>query len=572
VVGFFEDGNYNGITAGNAPNMSGGSTSTAPLITDEAQAASDIGSSYRNPLYSAYTQPRPVSPSNYTTMSQLWNSTSGTNNIWPSEGWSGLDLYTHTLIPGWKRSLVASGLKWGRLIRLKLGPTGITTLPSNLAYGNTGDTVTYLQSTNRYRDLAFAPNGKDVFIIMDNNSATSGPGVGNSVETACPGCVVKYSFLGYADNGGKSSISNLIDITAAAENTVTNGTTVTIDASNNTLWVPITGPDGNILAEIKANGNNLGTVTSKFYNSGSVREDGYKRLYLNRSMTITPQNQPSSTVNVRLYITGAELTSLIGATNSQGNGSGVSNIGDIKILKNDDASPEALIAAAATITPAYAEAHSGTSNGGYVLEADINSFSSFYFGDPDMIPLPVELINFAGKIRDNAAVLQWETANENNTSHFEIERSIDAQNFEKAGSVNAGSNSNNAKYSFTDKDADKQSSPVLYYRLKIVDTDGSISYSQVISLTIIPASIPVVVYPNPVNDVLNLRISLPKESKILIRVSDMHGRVIYQENKFIRTGADEVLINTKSWPAQSYSVIVTDSKKKILVSKKIIKM
>jgi hypothetical protein len=84
---------------------------------------------------------------------------------------------------------------------------------------------------------------------------------------------------------------------------------------------PLPGPDGNIMAEIKANGNNLGTITSTFYKHsgtpGTVREDASKRLYMNRSMTITPQNQPASTVNVRLYVTSAELASLISATNSR---------------------------------------------------------------------------------------------------------------------------------------------------------------------------------------------------------------------------------------------------------------
>ncbi len=571
VIGF-GDGNYNGITAGSAPGM-GGSAGSAPLITNEAAAAAAIGSSYKNPLFSAYTTPTPVSPSNYTTVNQLWNGTTGATNIWPSEAWSGLDIYAHTLIPGWKRSLIASGLKWGRLIRLKLGATGTTTLPSNSSFGNTGDTLTYFQSTNRYRDLSFAPNGKDVFIIMDNSSATSGPGVGNSIVPGCAGCVIKYSFLGYADNGGKSSISNSIDITAASANTITNATTVTIDASNNNLWVPITGPDGNIMAEIKANGNNLGTVTSKFYtHSGTTREDASKKLYLNRSITITPQNQPSSTVNVRLYVTNSELSSLISATNSNGASSSVNSIGDIKILKNNDASPEALTAAIAILDPVYAEAHAGTSNGGYVLQADITSFSSFYFGDPDMIPLPLELISFNGKIKENQALLQWETSNEDNTSHFEVERSTDAKLFEKTGLVSASGNSVNSKYSYTDKDADKQGAPLLYYRLKIVDKDGKISYSQVISLTISSASIPVVIYPNPVSDALNFRITMPQSSHVLLQVTDMQGRVMYKQNKFLRTGTEEIIINTKSWPAQSYSVIVTDNRKKVLISKKIIKM
>jgi hypothetical protein len=196
---------------------------------------------------------------------------------------------------------------------------------------------------------------------------------------ACGGCVQKYTFLGYNNSGtNRSGIPTSIDITSGSANTLKNGTTITIDATNSNLWVPITGPDGNIMAEIKANGNILGTVTSKFYtHSGSAREDASKRVYLNRSITITPQNQPSSTVNVRLYLTGAELNSLIGATNSQGRNSGVSSIGDIRILKNDDTSPEVLTSSTAIITPTYADVHSGTTNGGYVLQADITSFSSF---------------------------------------------------------------------------------------------------------------------------------------------------------------------------------------------------
>src|SRR6185369_16620697 len=165
-------------------------------------------------------------------------------------------------------SLVTSSLKWGRLVRLKLGAAGITTLPNNAI----SDTITYFQSKNRFRDLAFAPNGKDIYVIMDNNAATSGPGQLNPIVPACPGCVQKYTFLGYADASGKSSIPTSIDVTDGTVNTCNTGTTVTIDATNSNYWVPITGPDGNIMAEIYANGNNLGTVTSSFYkNSGPIR-------------------------------------------------------------------------------------------------------------------------------------------------------------------------------------------------------------------------------------------------------------------------------------------------------------
>jgi glucose/arabinose dehydrogenase len=573
----FVDGNYDGnsvqgtntsVSAG-ADYTSSGGISTCPPIGSEATNKTTIDAAgnglYKDPLFSAYAASK-------ATVTNIWQTNPG-NALpapgWPTEAWSGLDVYTNTLIPGWKNSLVAASLKWGRLLRLRLNSAGNATAPTTTV----SDTVSYFGSQNRFRDLAFSPDGKDIFVIMDNSSTTSGPGSANPVVPNCAGCVQKYTFLGYYNSGSnRSSIPTSIDITAGTANTLKNGTTITIDANNNTLWVPITGPDGNIMAEIKANGNNLGTVTSTFYNSGTVREDASKRLYLNRSMTITPQNQPSSAVNVRLYITSAELASLISATNSQGQGSGVSSIGNLKILKNTDASSETLSTATAIITPAYAEAYPGTSNGGYVLQADISSFSSFYFGNPSMIPLPLQLLSFKGSLQDNDALLQWETANEINTSHFEVERSIDGLNFIKIGTVAAKANSANAKYSYTDVDAGKQSASTLFYRLRMIDKDGATTFSQVITLTLNITNAPVKIYPNPVSDVLNVKIRLTTTEHLHIQITDMQGRLIYRKTRLVRNGADEININTKSWPAQSYSIIVTDSNNKILISEKLIKM
>lgn len=210
VVGFV-DGNYNGnnanantrISAGAAFNDNGGVSSYPPILNEATQvtninATATTKGAYKSPLFTAY-------PSSNTLITSTWQSPGGNAN-WLSEGWSGMDIYADNFIPTWKRSLVNAGLKWGRLVRIQLDATGTKTLPSGLDTLNTADTVTYFQSTNRYRDLAFGPNGKDVFLVMDNNSATSGPGVGNPTTPACAGCLIKYSFLGYGDQGGFSRI------------------------------------------------------------------------------------------------------------------------------------------------------------------------------------------------------------------------------------------------------------------------------------------------------------------------------------------------------------------------------
>jgi hypothetical protein len=421
-------------------------------------------------------------------------------------------------------------LKWGRLIRLKLSTDGLTTLPSNLNYGNTGDTITYFQSTNRYRDLAFAPNGKDIYVVMDNSSATSGPGVGNPVVPACPGCVIKYTFLGYNDASGKSSIPTSIDVTDGTVNTCNTGTTVTIDNTNSNYWVPITGPDGNIMAEIYANGNVLGTVTSSFYkNSGSIRIKNGSH-YLDRNITITPQYQPTSAVKIRLYISKAEFDAL-----DLDPVSGVSAITDLKILKNSDACGSAVSGATTLITPTYAEAH-GTA--GYMIQGNITGFSSFYFASSN-ISLPLNLLSFKGSLENKTTVqLLWKTENEINVSHFQVERSIDGSVFNSIGVVNAIGNNTGSPvdYSLKDPEAANQGSMVLYYRLKMIDRDGSFKYSNVVVITLNDITSRLSVSPNPaVNEVVVSALAT-EDGMVQVKLIDITGRVLIQTSEHVRRG------------------------------------
>jgi hypothetical protein len=112
--------------------------------------------------------------------------------------------------------------------------------------------------------------------------------------------------------------------------------------------------------------------------------------------------------------------------------------------------------------------------------------------------LPVHLISFNGKktgIKENT--LNWITAKEVDFVGFEIEKSRDGKSFEGIGNVKAQSNQVNYlnTYNFVDKDAQFD---VNYYRLKMVDLDGSHKYSKIISIeNSIEQSVVGVFYPNP---------------------------------------------------------------------------
>jgi glucose/arabinose dehydrogenase len=561
----FVDGNYNGnsvqgtttsISAG-APYTDNNGVSTCPPIGNEATNKASIDASgnglYKDPLFSAY-------PASQATVANIWLTNPG-NALpapgWPTEAWSGLDLYSNKIVPGWKRSLVAGSLKWGRLLRLKLNANGTATAPTN----SVSDTISYFNSQNRFRDLAFSPSGKDIFVIMDNSSTTSGPGAANPTVPQCAGCVQKYTFLGYNDVSGKSSIPTSIDVTAGSSNTCSSGTTITVDNENNNYWVPITGPDGNIMAEIYPNGNNLGTVTSSFYtNTGAIRVKNGVR-YLNRNITITPQNQPSSTVKIRLYMSKAEFDALDNDALS-----GVSAITDLKILKNMDACGASISSSTTLIIPTFAEAHGAN---GYMLQGNINSFSSFYFSSSN-VPLPLNLLTFKGSLQNNVTLLDWETTNEINTSQFIIERSINGQNFARIGTVSAVSNSgSNNKYSFTDYDAISQSSSILYYRLKIMDKDGAFNYSKVITISLPFITGKVTVFPNPAFNKVNVSIVAPVDGKVKWNLIDNAGRVVIQNSAGLRKGDNNLDINIGNLSTGFYylSVVGAEIDQKVKLEK-----
>jgi trimeric autotransporter adhesin len=551
VIGFRADGNYNNAKAGP-------SASSLPLIGSENTNATNMGVGYQDPIYSFY----PAGAGNTSTfwsIQYIYTNQNYTGNPagsgspaptglaqnvnihWASEAVSGLDIYTGSLIPGWKNSILAACLKGGRVMRLKLNTAGTSVVSTE-----GGDTISHFRSVNRFRDIAISPDGKNIFVVIDSSSVTSGPTTNNPMVSACRGCLQRYTFLGYTDNAGVSDISTSIPIGPGLSNSLSNGTTITIDATNNNLWVPITDSLGNILAEIKANGNNLGTVTSTFYiKTGACRTTPGGTPYLNRSITITPQNQPSSAVTVRLYLTAAELSSLISAA-----GSGVSGINDINIFKNSDANSASLTNTTTLVTPTT---RSGFSSD-YVITASITSFSSFYFGN-DLSTLPLTLISFTGKYINQATQLRWETENEMNTSEFIIERSRDGRIFNQIGIVSAGNRDSRRKtYIFSDKEASIQTSTTFYYRLKMVDGDGTFKYSSIVSILLTDMTGRITIIPNPVTqgNEITLNFIAPANGIVKVKITDNFGRVMMQQVTPVNKGNNNLKLNIDKLPASTY--------------------
>lgn len=158
----------------------------------------------------------------------------------------------------------------------------------------------------------------------------------------------------------------------------------------------------------------------------------------------------------------------------------------------------------------------------------ITEFGDF-IGTDNNTPLPVSLVNFGANAAGKNALISWTTANERNSSYFEIHASVDGKNFKPLTKVKASGNSNTLKtYGYNHTGALATASTV-YYRLKTVDLDGSFVWSEIVSVTEKRAvAAEVAVYPNPFNSSLSL--ALPANTEAQVELISIQGVSVLTQN------------------------------------------
>lgn len=166
--------------------------------------------------------------------------------------------------------------------------------------------------------------------------------------------------------------------------------------------------------------------------------------------------------------------------------------------------------------------------------------------------IPVELTSFLAEQTNTGIMLKWITASELNNSGFEIERASSRQvrtlpsqeEWEKIGYVEGnGTTTEISYYSFEDNSL---SAGNYQYRLKQIDFDGSITYSNVIEASYFNVPVSFVLeqnYPNPFNPVTSIRFNILEESIINLQVINGLGEVITSLADDVRQAG----IYTETW-------------------------
>ena len=182
--------------------------------------------------------------------------------------------------------------------------------------------------------------------------------------------------------------------------------------------------------------------------------------------------------------------------------------------------------------------------------------------------LPVSIEYFKGEKLNKIVRLNWKTASENNVKLFDIERSNNGSDFTSIGTVAATNNATGSNYSFDDKN---YSGSVIYYRLKQVDQDGQYKYSGLVTIQNETVRENVVaILNNPFTDKFDISISTPEQSKVVVNMLDVTGKLLYTKTVYTTSNAvTAVTPDTKKLSSGMYFVQVNINGNKII--KKVIK-
>jgi hypothetical protein len=169
-------------------------------------------------------------------------------------------------------------------------------------------------------------------------------------------------------------------------------------------------------------------------------------------------------------------------------------------------------------------------NGDYMVirfdDSTINShglaIDNFTFEADTVISLPILLKSFKGIKTGVNIFLDWSTSNEQRIKEFQVERSYSSfSSYNKIGSILAKDKQSNL-YEFIDNPIVNSSS--IYYRLKIINQNGTFSYSNTILINQSMDNNKITITPNPVTNLMVVH--KPDSNKTTIEIINIAGKLI----------------------------------------------
>ncbi|PWJ55585.1 putative secreted protein (Por secretion system target)/choice-of-anchor A domain-containing protein [Dyadobacter jejuensis] len=180
-------------------------------------------------------------------------------------------------------------------------------------------------------------------------------------------------------------------------------------------------------------------------------------------------------------------------------------------------------------------ASGGSINGQSIIGGNVVQGGSFEFHNFNLTAnfdsaLPVTLNSFDVSNQESQVVLDWKTSEETNSSHFEVQHSTNAKEWRTLAFVDAqGHSTSESRYHLVDDHAMPGAN---FYRLKMIDMDGTYSFSRIRSIDVERV---VRVYPNPVADKLYIESDVSYDHLVMY---DRQGKEVLKRSYLGTSGME----------------------------------
>ena len=194
----------------------------------------------------------------------------------------------------------------------------------------------------------------------------------------------------------------------------------------------------------------------------------------------------------------------------------------------------------------------GTATSGTVSSEAQSSFGAFSIDFESAVPLPTLVVSFTAKnAGKNRAQLNWKITENSTPLMFEVLRSSDGVNFNKIGEVPG--TVLQFDYEFTDEAMVTGNN---YYRLKMLDRDGSANYTSIVVVSNGGADGVVIgnLMPTVVTSGARLAVTSGKKATLQLLITDISGRIIQKQSVSLTVGSQDVTIDASRLSPGMYQI------------------
>jgi hypothetical protein len=174
--------------------------------------------------------------------------------------------------------------------------------------------------------------------------------------------------------------------------------------------------------------------------------------------------------------------------------------------------------------------------------------------------LPVTFESFTANPTNNGNQMNWVIGTQENVHHYEVEYSTDGINFSSVGSLPAKTGTSHITYSYLHKITNLVNG---YYRIKVVDQDGGVSYSSIEEVKAQAGIVKLTVYPNPTTGNFKIRVPSSIRGNLELSIYDDIGRLVLSERKQI-SGATEIPVDISRFAPGNYQIVCENNSTKFL--------